>query len=270
MPTYSQPSAAAGASRTGSTHQSSLQPCSATTVRLRDSRPAKVAYQDASSDPPNPTSRPANLAVESCQSGGSIVTEQLRNSVIDGKLPGQDQGNGNSCDLDIDIDFDDSVLFCNDDRDSIDGPYTTDGNPLSRQSGGSERVGGGYVSAIRDGDLVHPLIVWGVEPDTANHLAQRYDEDRILRQLKWMKYQSARKPSAFLIIAIEQNYTQPHGMTREEVDEVETLIAERKFRMPPHMQTNPVPGRDEPEPVEPKDTHAPSCDEPTCAGCVPF
>lgn len=74
-------------------------------------------------------------------------------------------------------------------------------------------VGGSEPLAL----LVGKLLAEGIEPDTANRLAECFPSERILKQIEWLPYRNVRASrTGFLIRAIERNMPGPGVQTSEQ------------------------------------------------------
>lgn len=77
----------------------------------------------------------------------------------------------------------------------------------SESTDGPERIPSGTDAEMID--LRRALAEVGLEPAQVEHLVRAFPAERIQRQLVWLPARQARKPAAFLIRAIEQDWEAP-------------------------------------------------------------
>ncbi len=68
---------------------------------------------------------------------------------------------------------------------------------------------------MTESELLERLVEAGLSHRKAVEVVNRFDADRILRQLHWMPYRNAKVPASLLISAIEQDYEPPSLLASE-------------------------------------------------------
>lgn len=61
----------------------------------------------------------------------------------------------------------------------------------------------------READIKVALIKLGVRRSRIMEIVEHYDLTRIERQLRWLPYRRARKPSSLIVSAIKEDYEEP-------------------------------------------------------------
>lgn len=63
--------------------------------------------------------------------------------------------------------------------------------------------------SAREADVKVVLLKLGVRRSQILELVQHYSLERIERQLRWLPYRKARKPSALIVAAIKEDFEEP-------------------------------------------------------------
>lgn len=68
---------------------------------------------------------------------------------------------------------------------------------------------------MNENELLGKLVEAGLSSRKALEIVNRFDQDRILRQVHWLPYRNARVPASLLVSAIEQDYEPPSLLAAE-------------------------------------------------------
>lgn len=68
---------------------------------------------------------------------------------------------------------------------------------------------------MNESEMLGNLVEAGLSHRKALEIVNRFDHDRILRQIHWLPYRNAKVPASLLVSAIEQDYEPPSLLAAE-------------------------------------------------------